>query len=224
MREPNLFIAAIVVCIGLLCAIVASAHEIGKTQAQAVVARRPLPDRRRRRSGRAAGDARGLRAAADLARPAASERDRRIAALGGVFLERVARLVRRRPARVRVRVRARVGLQRSSRRRRRWCGCAARCRRAPPNFAFTYGLALGTYALNVRIGDGPVQTQWVVGGAPSAAGLAGRAAAAADARGSRLAVLRPRLHAHPAARLRSHAVRARHLPADRRSGGRSSRR
>jgi hydrogenase/urease accessory protein HupE len=35
-------------------------------------------------------------------------------------------------------------------------------------FAFTYGLALGTYALNVRIGDGPVQTQWVVGGAPSA--------------------------------------------------------
>ena len=26
--------------------------------------------------------------------------------------------------------------------------------------------ALGTYALNVRIGDGPVQTQWVVGGAP----------------------------------------------------------
>ena len=37
------------------------------------------------------------------------------------------------------------------------------------NFTFTYGLALGTYALNARIGDGPVQTQWVVGGAPSAA-------------------------------------------------------
>jgi hydrogenase/urease accessory protein HupE len=34
-------------------------------------------------------------------------------------------------------------------------------------FDLRYGLALGTYALNVRIGDGPVQTQWVVGGATS---------------------------------------------------------
>ena len=36
----------------------------------------------------------------------------------------------------------------------------------PPSareFDFRYGLALGTYALNMRIGDGPVQTQWVVG-------------------------------------------------------------
>jgi hydrogenase/urease accessory protein HupE len=30
-------------------------------------------------------------------------------------------------------------------------------------FDFAYGLALGTYALNVRIADGPVQTQWLVG-------------------------------------------------------------
>ena len=33
--------------------------------------------------------------------------------------------------------------------------------------AFRYGLALGTYALNVRIGDGPVETHWIVGGATS---------------------------------------------------------
>lgn len=40
----------------------------------------------------------------------------------------------------------------------------------PPNardFALAYGLALGTYAFNTRIGDGPVQTQWVVGAGPS---------------------------------------------------------
>jgi hydrogenase/urease accessory protein HupE len=35
------------------------------------------------------------------------------------------------------------------------------------DFVFTDGLALGTYALNVSVGDSPVQTQWVVGGAPS---------------------------------------------------------
>jgi len=34
-------------------------------------------------------------------------------------------------------------------------------------FAFRYGLALGTYALNVRIGGGPVVTQWIVGSASS---------------------------------------------------------
>ncbi len=35
------------------------------------------------------------------------------------------------------------------------------------HFSFRYGLALGTYALNVRIGDGPVETHWIVGGATS---------------------------------------------------------
>jgi hydrogenase/urease accessory protein HupE len=34
-------------------------------------------------------------------------------------------------------------------------------------FDFRYGLALGTYALNARIGDGPLQTQWIVGGGRS---------------------------------------------------------
>jgi hydrogenase/urease accessory protein HupE len=35
------------------------------------------------------------------------------------------------------------------------------------HFSFRYGLALGTYALNLRIGDGAVETQWIVGGAAS---------------------------------------------------------
>jgi hypothetical protein len=42
--------------------------------------------------------------------------------------------------------------------------------RIPPragHVAFRYGLALGTHALNVRIGDGPVETHWIVGGATS---------------------------------------------------------
>jgi hypothetical protein len=34
-------------------------------------------------------------------------------------------------------------------------------------FSFNYGLALGTYALNVRIGEGAVRTQWIVGAASS---------------------------------------------------------
>jgi hydrogenase/urease accessory protein HupE len=35
-------------------------------------------------------------------------------------------------------------------------------------FTFAYGLALGSFALNVRIGDSPVQTVWLTGSAPSA--------------------------------------------------------
>ncbi len=37
------------------------------------------------------------------------------------------------------------------------------------NLTFAYGLALGSYALNVRIGDGPVQTFWLEGAEPSTA-------------------------------------------------------
>ena len=35
------------------------------------------------------------------------------------------------------------------------------------DMTFAYGLALGAYALNVRIGDGPVQTYWLEGVGPS---------------------------------------------------------
>ncbi|MEP7305956.1 MAG: HupE/UreJ family protein [Acidobacteriota bacterium] len=38
---------------------------------------------------------------------------------------------------------------------------------AADRFAFRYGLALGTYALNVQVGDGAIETQWIVGGATS---------------------------------------------------------
>src|SRR5262249_829623 len=31
------------------------------------------------------------------------------------------------------------------------------------SFSFNYGLALGTYALNIRTGEGAVRTQWIVG-------------------------------------------------------------
>src|SRR3954468_900821 len=166
VRERNLFIAGVVVCIALLCAIAAGAHEIGRTQAQASL-----------RDGRYQVDivvdpdallppleAYGGRAVSrDLPR---DERDRRIVALAGVFLERVG-----------------VGFdgQRAQSSFEYLTSSAfgdlaqtpstVRLRGSMPDkvveFSFTYGLALGTYALNVRIGDSPVQTQWVVGGAPS---------------------------------------------------------
>lgn len=164
--EPNLFIAAVAFCIVLLCAIVASAHEIGKTQAQAALRDERYqievvvdPD-----ALLATLEAYGQRTISrDLPR---GERDRRIAGLGDVFLERVAVSFDGRPvqpvfeyvpssafndfAQTPSTVRLRGAMP---------AGAAA--------FAFSYGLALGTYALNVRIGDGPVQTQWVVGGATS---------------------------------------------------------
>src|SRR5262249_19332643 len=44
--------------------------------------------------------------------------------------------------------------------------------RVPPyaeRLTFAYGLALGSYALNVRIGDSPVETLWLEGPQPSPA-------------------------------------------------------
>jgi len=40
---------------------------------------------------------------------------------------------------------------------------------AADRFAFRYGLSLGTYALNLQVGDGAVETQWIVGGETSQA-------------------------------------------------------
>ena len=164
--EPNLFIGLIVVCMVLLCAIAASAHEIGKTLVQASL-----------RDGRYEIDvvidpdallptlqAYGQHAVSrDLP---LEERDRRIAALAGVFLERTtvsfdgqatASVFEYAPS--------------SAFNDFAQTPSTVRLRGAIPagatGFTFGYGLALGTYALNVGIGDGPVQTQWVVGGAPS---------------------------------------------------------
>jgi hydrogenase/urease accessory protein HupE len=165
--DPNLFIAAIVACMALLCAIVASAHEIGKTQAHASL-----------RGGRyqidivvdpdallATLEAFGQRTVSrDLPR---EERDRRIAALAGVFLDRVGVSFDGRPA-----VSAFEYVPSSAFNDFAQTASTVRLHGATPSdaadFVFTDGLALGTYALNVRIGDGPAQTQWVVGGAPRA--------------------------------------------------------
>jgi hydrogenase/urease accessory protein HupE len=165
--RPNVFIGLVALGIALLFAIAASAHEIGKTQVQVVL-----------RDGSYQIDvvvdpdallptleAYGQQPISrDLPRP---ERDRRIAGLASVFLERAAvsfdgatahpefsyvpssafNDFAQAPSRVRLTGAVPAGAG---------------------DFTFSYGLALGTYALNVRIGDGPVQTQWIVGGAPSA--------------------------------------------------------
>src|SRR5215467_6899100 len=86
--EPNLFIGLIVACLVLLCAIAASAHEIGKTLVQASLRDGSYqvdvvvdPD-----ALLPALEAYGQHALSrDLPR---EERDRRISALAEVFLER----------------------------------------------------------------------------------------------------------------------------------------
>jgi len=164
--EPNLFIGVIVVCMVLLCAIAASAHEIGKTLVQASL-----------RDGRYEIDvvvdpdallpmleAYGQQAVSrGLPR---EDRDRRIAALANVFLERAAVSFDGRAAGSAFEYAPSSAFNDFAQ-----TPSTVRLRGAIPagatGFTFSYGLALGTYALNVRIGDGPVQTQWVVGGAPS---------------------------------------------------------
>ena len=164
--EPRAFIIFVVVCVALLFAIAANAHEIGKTQVQASL-----------RGGAYEIDvvvdpdallptleAYGQRPISrDLPR---DERDHRIAALSGVFLERVRVSFDGRPAES-----AFEYLPSSAFNDFAQAPSKVRLRGTVPpgssDFAFTYGLALGTYALNLRIGDGPVLTQWVVGGAVS---------------------------------------------------------
>ena len=151
----------------LLFALRTDAHEIGKTQVQASLLGHDYqievvvdPD-----ALLPSLEAYGQGAISrDLPR---DQRDRRIAALAGVFLERVSVSFDGRPAAA-----AFEYLPSSAFNDFAQAPSKVRLRGAVPNgaaeFTFTYGLALGTYALNVRIGDGPVQTQWVVGGAPSA--------------------------------------------------------
>jgi len=153
--------------IALLFSTPSSAHEIGKTQAQVslrdgayeidvVVDPDALLPTLEAYGGRTISR--------DLPR---AERDRRIAALGGVFLERVIVSFDGRPS-----ASAFEYLPSSAFNDFAQAPSKVRLRGPMPagaaDFGFTYGLALGTYALNVRIGDGPVQTQWVVGGAPGA--------------------------------------------------------
>ena len=158
---------ACVVACACLFALRADAHEIGKTQVQASLHDRTYqidvvvdPD-----ALLPTLEAYGQRAISrDLPR---GERDRRIAALAGVLLERVNVSFDGRAS-----ASAFEYLPSSAFNDFAQAPSRVRLRGAVPegaaDFGFTYGLALGTYALNVRIGDGPVQTQWVVGGAPSA--------------------------------------------------------
>jgi hypothetical protein len=164
--EPRVFIIFVVVCVALLFAIAANAHEIGKTQVQA-----SLRDGAYQIDVVVDPDALLPTLEAYGQRPISrdqprDERDRRIAALSGVFLERVCVSFDGRPA-----ASAFEYVPSSAFNDFAQAPSTVRLRGTVPdgssNFAFTYGLALGTYALNVRIGDGPVQTQWVVGGAAS---------------------------------------------------------
>ena len=165
--EPNIFIAFIAICVALLFALAASAHEIGKTQVQAAIRDGAYqidvvvdPDALLQTL-----EAYGQRTISHgLAR---DERDRRIAALAGVFLERAAVSFDGKPAAPQFQYVPASAFNDFAQApsRVRLTGAMPR---GVADFTFTYGLALGTYALNVRIADGPVQTQWVVGGAPSA--------------------------------------------------------
>ena len=160
--------AVVCLCVALLFALRAEAHEIGKTQVQASLHDGAYqidvvvdPDALLQTL-----EAYGQRTISrDVPR---RERDRRIAALADVFLERVGVSFDGRPA-----ASAFEYLPSSAFNDFARAPSSVRLRgtipRGTADFGFTYGLALGTYALMVRIGDGPVQTQWVVGGAPSTA-------------------------------------------------------
>ena len=95
------------------------------------------------------------------------DRDRRIAALSNVFLDRVGVYFDGTPVTASFEY-----LPSSAFGDLAQAPSSVRLRGSIPpgaaELAFSYGLALGTYALNVRIGDGPVQTQWVLGVALSA--------------------------------------------------------
>ena len=160
-------VAAALLVIAVLSPMAASAHEIGKTQITASMSASAYqidavvdPDALLTTLEAYGGSA----VSRDLPR---AERDRRIAALSPVFLERIAVTFdgqRVSPAFEYLPSSAFSDLAQAP--------SMVRLRGAVPagarDFAFTYGLALGTYALNARIEDGPVQTQWIVGAAPSA--------------------------------------------------------
>ncbi len=153
--------------VALLCASSANAHEIGKTQVLA-----SLQDGAYQVDVVVDPDALLPTLEAYGQRPLSrdvprDERDRRIAALGSVFMERAGVSFDGQ------RVTAEFEYLPSSA-FNDFAQAPSKVRlhgaipRGAANFSFTYGLALGTYALNVRLGDGPVQTQWIVGSAPSA--------------------------------------------------------
>ena len=163
MRRQWLFFLA-----ALAVALPAAAHEIGKTQVAAAF----RPDHKYEIDIVVDPDAlltkleiyAGLAVTADLPR---TERDRRIASLSSVFLERVHFAFDGRDATPRFQYLP-AGpfndLAQSP-------SLVRLTGETPPDasqFTFAYGLAMGSYALNVRIGESAMQTVWLEGASPAA--------------------------------------------------------
>jgi hydrogenase/urease accessory protein HupE len=151
--------AAIVSVVGT-----ASAHEIGKTQVAATIDPQAAyrldilvdPDALLARLEVLGGTAvsRGL---------TRSERNRRIEALGAVFLDGVSVWfdgVRNQPRVEYLPASSFNDMAQTPSILR----LTATVPRGARDFAFAYGLAMGSYALNIRIGESPVQTLWINGG------------------------------------------------------------
>jgi hydrogenase/urease accessory protein HupE len=146
----------------------AGAHEIGKTQATAVIHDNTYavdvivdPDALLTKLEVFSGSELG-------AAVTRAERDRRIGSLASVFLAAVTLRFGDTVARPRFEYlpESALGDGAQSPSRVRLTG------RVPPGartMTFAYGLALGAYAFNTRIGDGPVQTFWLDGVNPSPA-------------------------------------------------------
>jgi len=96
-----------------------------------------------------------------------TERDARVVALSAVFLDRVSLVFDGQPARPRFAYRpaSAFGDLAQAPSIVRLTGPVPEGTRI---FTLAYGLALGSFALNVRIGDSPVQTVWLTGNEPSA--------------------------------------------------------
>jgi hydrogenase/urease accessory protein HupE len=164
LQSAGLALAAV------LCAAPASAHEIGKTQVTATIARNGTyqvdividPD-----ALLAKLEAFG-RTGATPREVARLERDRRIQALRGVFLDRVSVWFDDARSGPRFEYRPATAFNDLAQTPSiaRLTGTVPRGAR---EFSLAYGLAMGSYALNVKIGDSPVQTVWISGTDRSAA-------------------------------------------------------
>ena len=160
--------AAVFLALVLAAAMPAGAHEIGKTQVTATF----RPDGTYQIDILVDPDAlltklevyAGLPVSTGMAR---TERDRRIDALQRVFVERVSVRFDGGSVPPRFEYRPVVAFNDLAQ-----VPSVVRLTGDIPKgagvFTFSYGLAMGSYALNVRVDDSPLQTTWVEGAAPSA--------------------------------------------------------
>jgi hypothetical protein len=96
-----------------------------------------------------------------------ADRDARVVALSSVFLARVMLTFDGQRARPRFAYRAASALSDLAR-APSIVRLTGRIPEGSRSVSFAYGLALGSFALNVRVGDSPVQTVWLSGSEPSA--------------------------------------------------------